>query len=264
MRDLIATITGPPGTPYEGGRFQLSLNIPLLYPLQPPRVRFITKVWHPNVSSISGDLCLDVLSHRWSSAMTINSTLLSIQTLLQNPVPRSPHDYDVATIMRQNTMRHIQIAKYWTQYFATKDRKITPDLQHIEDRVQQEANRGRRSREVVIIDLSLRGFQGTKGLVPVGQRTPVLRQRIVRHRQVRRRPVGPQNRGRQRRPIPRRRVVRQRQVRRTPVGQRRQVQRRKPVQQRKGIQRGRQARPRRQVRQQRPNRKRAGPSTSRS
>ncbi|KAK8553527.1 hypothetical protein V6N13_062329 [Hibiscus sabdariffa] len=36
-------------TPYEGGVFQLAFAVPEQQPLQPPQVRFLTKVFHPNV-----------------------------------------------------------------------------------------------------------------------------------------------------------------------------------------------------------------------
>lgn len=40
---------GPSETPYEGGVFQLAFSVPEQYPLQPPQVRFLTKIFHPNV-----------------------------------------------------------------------------------------------------------------------------------------------------------------------------------------------------------------------
>lgn len=45
------TFPGPPGTPYEGGTFKIDVKIPNEYPFRPPTMKFITRVWHPNVSS---------------------------------------------------------------------------------------------------------------------------------------------------------------------------------------------------------------------
>lgn len=42
-------IQGPSETPYDGGIFQLAFAVPEQYPLQPPQVRFLTKIFHPNV-----------------------------------------------------------------------------------------------------------------------------------------------------------------------------------------------------------------------
>lgn len=42
-------LQGPTETPFEGGTFELSINVPEQYPLVPPNVRFRTKIFHPNV-----------------------------------------------------------------------------------------------------------------------------------------------------------------------------------------------------------------------
>ncbi|XP_039057617.1 protein PEROXIN-4-like [Hibiscus syriacus] len=56
-----ALIKGPSETPYEGGVFQLAFAVPEQYPLQPPQVRFLTKIFHPNVHFKTGEICLHIL-----------------------------------------------------------------------------------------------------------------------------------------------------------------------------------------------------------
>jgi len=51
MTHLQGRFAGPPGTPYEGGEFVVDIKLPDNYPFMPPRMKFITKIWHPNVSS---------------------------------------------------------------------------------------------------------------------------------------------------------------------------------------------------------------------
>jgi peroxin-4 len=46
---LLCWLQGPTETPFEGGTFELSINVPEQYPLVPPTVRFRTKIFHPNV-----------------------------------------------------------------------------------------------------------------------------------------------------------------------------------------------------------------------
>lgn len=60
------------------------------YPFEPPRMRFITKIWHPNISSQTGAICLDILKDQWSPALTIKTALLSIQALLSAAEPTDP------------------------------------------------------------------------------------------------------------------------------------------------------------------------------
>jgi len=56
---LKGKIKGPVDTPYEGGIFKVDIEIPDKYPFEPPKMRFATKLWHPNVSSQTGAICLD-------------------------------------------------------------------------------------------------------------------------------------------------------------------------------------------------------------
>jgi ubiquitin-conjugating enzyme (huntingtin interacting protein 2) len=58
LRHLKGTIKGPEGTPYEGGVFTVNIEIPKQYPFEPPKMKFDTKIWHPNVSSQTGAICL--------------------------------------------------------------------------------------------------------------------------------------------------------------------------------------------------------------
>ena len=60
------------------------------YPFVPPKMRFTTKVWHPNISSANGAICLDILKDQWSPALTLKTALLSLQALLSSPEPADP------------------------------------------------------------------------------------------------------------------------------------------------------------------------------
>ena len=78
-----ATIMGPVGTPYHGGVFYLNITFPNNYPFKPPKVSFVTKIYHPNINS-SGGICLDILKENWSPALTISKVLISICSLLDD------------------------------------------------------------------------------------------------------------------------------------------------------------------------------------
>jgi len=58
LRQLKGTIQGPAGTPYEGGVFEIDIQIGKQYPFEPPKMKYITKIWHPNISSQTGAICL--------------------------------------------------------------------------------------------------------------------------------------------------------------------------------------------------------------
>eukprot|EP00898_Chlorokybus_atmophyticus_P002301 jgi/Chlat1/3071/Chrsp21S08795 len=96
LTDMTAYIAGPRDTPYETGHFKIAIQLPAAYPFEPPKMRFISKVWHPNISSANGAICLDILKDAWSPALTLRAALLSLQALLSAPQPDDPQDAVVA------------------------------------------------------------------------------------------------------------------------------------------------------------------------
>ncbi|XP_017246772.1 uncharacterized protein LOC108218368 [Daucus carota subsp. sativus] len=93
----IGTIEGGRGTMYEGLSYKLSLRFPLDYPFKPPQVKFETMCFHPNVDQY-GNICLDILQDKWSSAYDCRTILLSIQSLLGEPNIDSPLNSSAAAL----------------------------------------------------------------------------------------------------------------------------------------------------------------------
>lgn len=58
LRHLLGTVKGPEGTVYDGGVFEIDIHLPQAYPFEPPKMKFKTKIWHPNISSQTGAICL--------------------------------------------------------------------------------------------------------------------------------------------------------------------------------------------------------------
>ncbi|KZV86659.1 hypothetical protein EXIGLDRAFT_840589 [Exidia glandulosa HHB12029] len=115
---VIGAFDGPEGTPYEGGRFQVDVVVPPQYPFQPFKIKFITKVYHPNVASRSGAICLNILKDDWSPVLTLRSTLISLQSMLSSPEPDDPQDPEVATHYLTSPDSFNDTARYWTQLYA--------------------------------------------------------------------------------------------------------------------------------------------------
>jgi ubiquitin-conjugating enzyme E2 A len=96
-----AVIFGPEDTPWEGGTFQLMLEFNEEYPNKPPKVRFVTKMFHPNIYN-DGQICLDILQNQWSPIYDISAILTSIQSLLCDPNPNSPANSEAAGLFQTN------------------------------------------------------------------------------------------------------------------------------------------------------------------
>uniref|UniRef100_A0A915JWQ6 E2 ubiquitin-conjugating enzyme n=1 Tax=Romanomermis culicivorax TaxID=13658 RepID=A0A915JWQ6_ROMCU len=118
MFKLSGEILGPPETPYCGGTFKLSIDVPDNYPFQPPKVKFCTNIWHPNISSATGAICLDLLKDQWAASMTLRTILISIQSLLCSPEPNDPQDAVVARQYLSDYELFKRTARYWTKHFA--------------------------------------------------------------------------------------------------------------------------------------------------
>ena len=113
-----ATFPGPENSPYEGGNFTLKMQFPKDFPFKPPKVEFETKVYHPNVKSATGAICLGILKDDWSPQITVPKILMSISTLLTDPNVEHPLEEEIAKQYTQNRELYDKTAKEWTEKYA--------------------------------------------------------------------------------------------------------------------------------------------------
>jgi len=112
-----ATIMGPEGSPYEGGVFYLRIDFPSDYPFKPPKIVFLTRIYHCNINS-AGGICLDILKEQWSPALTIGKVLLSICSLMDDPNPDDPLVPDIARLLKTDKDKHDESARMHTVRYA--------------------------------------------------------------------------------------------------------------------------------------------------
>ncbi|KAH9445115.1 hypothetical protein MJO28_012796 [Puccinia striiformis f. sp. tritici] len=117
LRYFDVGLQGPEGSAFQGGLFKLELFLPEDYPMSPPKVRFLTKIYHPNIDKL-GRICLDILKDRWSPALQIRTVLLSIQALLSSPNPDDPLANDVAQHYKSDEAGAIELSREWTTKYA--------------------------------------------------------------------------------------------------------------------------------------------------
>ena len=85
----------------QDGTFKLSLEFTEEYPNKAPTVKFVTRMFHPNIYA-DGSICLDILQNQWSPIYDISAILTSIQSLLCDPNPASPANSEAARLYQEN------------------------------------------------------------------------------------------------------------------------------------------------------------------
>lgn len=117
-----ALISGPEGTPFEGGVFTTRLVFPPDYPLSPPKMRFVGEMFHPNVYP-DGRVCISILhapgddpmgyessAERWSPVQSVEKILLSVVSMLAEPNDESGANVDASKMWRENREKFNEIA----------------------------------------------------------------------------------------------------------------------------------------------------------
>ncbi|XP_023281003.1 ubiquitin-conjugating enzyme E2 T [Seriola lalandi dorsalis] len=121
--DLRAQIVGGSGTPYECGLFSLEIKVPERYPFEPPKIRFLTPIYHPNIDN-SGRICHDALKlppkGAWKPSLNISTVLSSIQLLMAEPNPDDPLMADISSEFKYNKQLFMEKARKWTQEHAVQ------------------------------------------------------------------------------------------------------------------------------------------------
>jgi ubiquitin-protein ligase len=114
---LIAHIEGPPSTPYSAGVFQISIEFPTDYPYRPPKCRFLTEIYHPNIDA-TGEIGIDILNSRWSSCLTVETVLVSIISVLSSPIFEVPLVPEITETYLRDKNQHEENARVFAHTYA--------------------------------------------------------------------------------------------------------------------------------------------------
>lgn len=112
-------------TPFYGGSFRLKLVFGSDYPSAPPKGYFLTRIFHPNVSS-SGDICVNTLKRDWSAELGIGHVLQVIRCLLIVPFPQSSLNEEAGKLFMENYEDYRKHARLMTSIHASSSDVAAP------------------------------------------------------------------------------------------------------------------------------------------
>lgn len=114
-------INGLPDTPYADGEFKVDIRFTTQYPLEPPVIKFKTRIYHPNISE-DGIICLSILRRKpdgeWSAAWNLGSTLLAIRSLFASANPEDPLNPPAANLYIRDRVAFDAKALVMTEEYA--------------------------------------------------------------------------------------------------------------------------------------------------
>ncbi|KAJ9455638.1 Ubiquitin conjugating enzyme E2 B [Diplonema papillatum] len=117
IRNWEARIQGPEGSPYQGGVFVVSIEVPPDYPFKMPSFRFKTRVYHPSITKETGEVCEEALGC-WKPSIKIIDVLRQLRELLNSPRPENPVEPEIAHQLSTDKAAFDREAVSWTKTHA--------------------------------------------------------------------------------------------------------------------------------------------------
>jgi len=111
-------ILGPKKTPYENGKFSIMIDFSDNYPFKAPKIKFMTKIFHPNVKKDTGEICAQVLEEKWLPTLNAKYIIQMIYGILETPNFDSPLDQDVIDAYMKDKKTFETKAKQYTKDYA--------------------------------------------------------------------------------------------------------------------------------------------------
>jgi len=145
LRRYEVKIRGKPGTPYEGGVFRMRIELPEEYPMKPPIVNALTKIWHPNIAvdrqyKWGSNVCHSLINWDnigkvggWKPTIFLPTVVEHLEMMLelreaennQYPLyivnPDDPFNLEAGLQLKKDYKKFEKKAKEWTKKYATEE-----------------------------------------------------------------------------------------------------------------------------------------------
>lgn len=175
LTSLDVLLSGPIGTPYANGVWQLHLDIPPTYPMSAPTAFFRTRCWHPNVDETTGAVCVETLKRDWSSTLKLRDVLVTISCLLIQPNPASALNEEAGKLANEDWAGFCRRAKLMTEIHAAVPSKLAKEVREAQMRGEErEAEPGHKESKSEVRSKGKERMKATPTAPSKSQRAPLV------------------------------------------------------------------------------------------
>ena len=86
--------------------------------MEPPKVRFSTKIYHPNVKFDTGEISMHILCCKWCPVLRIEHVCSGLMALIIDPQPEDCLEPEIAKLFKTDRIQFNENARLNTQKYA--------------------------------------------------------------------------------------------------------------------------------------------------
>jgi len=137
---LLAWIRGPEGSPYPGGIYWLQIGFSLDYPNCPPKITFLTKIYHPSVYA-SGKVCMckGMFSEENWNNFSLLQSLEYVISVLRGDIQECVCRKKLKRQLEQDPEEFVEYARIWRNKYASPNASTLENI--IEARSEKQRNK---------------------------------------------------------------------------------------------------------------------------
>lgn len=109
---------------YENGVFEIEINITRKFPYEPPLIKWLTLIYHPNF--VRNRVCIGIFGKDWTPTMNIAGVIEVLRNLMHFPNPRSPLNREAAKLLVKRPEKYKQKIKEYIEKYAKWDKLKHP------------------------------------------------------------------------------------------------------------------------------------------
>lgn len=100
---------------YKGGAFNFNFAINQNFPHDPPKVKCVQKIYHPNID-LEGNVCLNILREDWKPVLNLNAVIVGLQVSVKCVII---YDRSEDIVSRDLLWAHLSIAALLTHHISS-------------------------------------------------------------------------------------------------------------------------------------------------